>query len=300
MKTPTRKAVSILPLIRPTEEASLAFLQNAISLNNFSPIDLTQKFPRMISEGRTPLARDPVHRLDLNSLRKVVSESCSGDAVSVVSDRLSFLVFAADFLDWAELSSSTLTALVWFGLPNFVDDVAVQSRFVDFVSERVSSDPSFASVLPFLDLSGLSGLSLTQIRSLFKAIPLTPAPFGCHNVRTAIDSLAEFDDAQTSFKATQKTEWMRALNERAERMNADGNAAASPDLVGGAAAALLSGIEKPKAELRSDLAVIVKEAEEVREERCKSSAVVAALAVEPVRRSAVQSNGSSVDHVHSV
>jgi hypothetical protein len=86
-------------------------------LEDFSPNDLARNsiplFLKLISGGDKNIAHDLVHRLDVGSLRSLVSASSCEDAILVLSERLETLVLADDFLKWPELSSGILTALVW-------------------------------------------------------------------------------------------------------------------------------------------------------------------------------------------
>jgi hypothetical protein len=191
------------PLLRLTEETYIALLQNTITLDDFSPNDLFPLFRtwfnRLICDDRKDIAQDLVYRFDPNSLRKLVCEDLSEDVFLIVSQRLKTFVLADDFLDWSEISSPTLTALVRFGLPAVATDTAVQCRLADFVLKQFSNVPSFASVLAFLDFSQLSH---HQIKSLFQLIPFPDTKFGHENVGTVINFFVEVDQSLTSFKKT--------------------------------------------------------------------------------------------------
>jgi hypothetical protein len=93
-------------------------------------------FNRLIYDDHKGIAQGLVNQLELNSLRKLVCAHLSEDAFSIVVQRLKTLVLADDFLDWSEISSPVLTALLRFGLPAIATDTAVQCRLADFVLTR--------------------------------------------------------------------------------------------------------------------------------------------------------------------
>jgi hypothetical protein len=209
-------------------------------LDNFLPKDLIRLFSRLISDDHIDIAQDP-----------------SFIRLSMISKRLRALVLADDFLYSSELSSPILTALVRLGLPAIAKDSAVQCSLADFVDMRLQSDPSFASVLAFLDFSLFSSKKIT---SLSRFIRLTPATIGVKNVETIIHSLIELSD---HLKGTMTPEREAALMER---------------IVG-----VRSIIESSKSEIQRESDSTVKYAEEVLQRAKAAEREVTKLRTEIVR-----------------